>query len=71
MKSHCGGVARSVPTSASLSRRFWRINNPKKQILSFTVQQGTRCEASGRGFDGHGERTAEEAYCSAADAVMR
>ena len=69
VKSQWGGAAGSGPTSAYLSRSLWRINSPKKQILGFRVRRVTRCEASGRGFDGQVGRMAEEARRSAGEAA--
>jgi len=56
-----GTIAGSGPTSTLLSRSVWRINCPRKQL----VRRGTRCEASGKGFNG----LAEEARRSAGEAA--
>ncbi|KAG0631389.1 hypothetical protein M758_1G249600 [Ceratodon purpureus] len=65
VKSGWGGATGSGPTSVYLSRSVWRINSSKKKTLRLRVRRVTRCEASGRGFDG----SAEEAHRNAAEAA--
>lgn len=63
VKSGWGGsVVGSGPTSTYLSRNFWKVNRPRKQLR---VRRTTRCEASGKGLHG----LAEEARRSAGEAA--
>ena len=69
VKPGWGGAAGSGPTSAYLSRSLWRINFPRKKIFGVRLRRVTRCEASGKGFDGQVGRMAEEARRSAGEAA--